>query len=404
MSTAIEVRDLSKTFRVPHHRVDSLKERMVHPFSQGGFDALEALRDVSFDVERGEFFGVVGRNGSGKSTLLKILASIYRASGGRIRMAGSVAPFIELGVGFNTDLTARENIVLNGVMMGLSRSEAAERIDAVLDFAELHEYVELKLKNYSSGMLVRLAFSVMLQAETDILLIDEVLAVGDAAFQQKCTDAFRNMRDTGRTVILVTHDMRAVGRFCDRAMLLERGRIDEIGDPGDVARRYLQLNFEESLADEDAAPAVRTPEIGLERVWLENASGEETSGLEHGTELSLNATFAIGTDMPPPAISFVISDPNGTDIIGIGEELEARQEAGGALRAGQRVRLTARMRNTLADGRYEIACWIFRDSGRTQTMAILPAVLEFVVYGGDVRTLVHVDYETRVSFEEGEER
>ena len=171
MSTAIEVRDLSKSFRIPHYRVDSLKERMLHPFGQGGYDELQALRDVSFDVERGEFFGVVGRNGSGKSTLLKVLASIYRASGGRIRMAGTVAPFIELGVGFNMDLTARENIVLNGVMMGLSRREAAGRMDAVLDFAELHDYVELKLKNYSSGMLVRLAFSVMLQAETDILLI-----------------------------------------------------------------------------------------------------------------------------------------------------------------------------------------------------------------------------------------
>ena len=404
MSTAIEVRDLSKTFRVPHHRVDSLKERMVHPFSQGGYDDLEALRDVSFDVGRGEFFGVVGRNGSGKSTLLKILASIYGGSAGRIRMAGSVAPFIELGVGFNMDLTARENIVLNGVMMGLSRREATERIDAVLDFAELHEYVELKLKNYSSGMLVRLAFSVMLQAETDILLIDEVLAVGDAAFQQKCTDAFREMRDSGRTVILVTHDMRAVGRFCDRAMLLERGRIDELGDPGDVARRYLQLNFEESIPDGDAPADRRTPEIALERIWLEGGSGEKTTSVEHGRMFSLNADFAIGREMPPPAISFVISDPNGTDIIGIGEELEERGGAGGALRAGQRIHLVARLRNLLADGRYEISCWIFRDAGRTQTMAILPAVLEFVVYGGDVRTLVHVDYETEVRFVDGDGR
>ena len=151
--------------------------------------------EVSFDVHRGEFFGIVGRNGSGKSTLLKILASIYRADGGSIRMAGRVAPFIELGVGFNLELTARENVVLNGVMMGLSRREARRRLDAVLDFAELEEFVDLKLKNYSSGMLVRLAFSVMIQAEADILLIDEVLAVGDAAFQQKCRDVFAEMRD-----------------------------------------------------------------------------------------------------------------------------------------------------------------------------------------------------------------
>ncbi|HEX6602154.1 MAG TPA: Wzt carbohydrate-binding domain-containing protein, partial [Solirubrobacterales bacterium] len=225
--------------------------------------------------------------------------------------------------------------------------------------------------------------------------------VGDAAFQQKCTNAFREMRETGRTVILVTHDMRAVGRFCDRAMLLERGRIDELGDPGDVARRYLQLNFEESIADGDAPAGPRIPEIALERVWLEAGSGQKTTEIEHGQEFSLHADFAIGREMPPPAISFVVSDPNGTDIIAIGEELEERAEAGGALRAGQRIHLVARLRNLLADGRYEIACWFFRDAGRTQTMAILPAVLEFVVYGGDVRTLVHVDYETEVRFEDG---
>ena len=175
-----------KTFRIPAHRIDSLKERVVDPFAARDYRELQALRDVSFDVRRGEFFGIVGRNGSGKSTLLKILASIYRADSGTIRMAGRLAPFIELGVGFNPELTARENIVLNGVMMGLSRQEATGGLDAVLEFAELAEFVDLKLKNYSSGMLVRLAFSVMIQVDADILLIDEVLAVGDAAFQQKC--------------------------------------------------------------------------------------------------------------------------------------------------------------------------------------------------------------------------
>ena len=176
-------------------------------------------------MRRGEFFGIVGRNGSGKSTLLKILASIYRADAGTIRMAGRPAPFIELGVGFNLELSARENVILNGVMMGLSQREARRRLDAVLDFAELEEFVDLKLKNYSSGMLVRLAFSVMIQAEADILLIDEVLAVGDAAFQQKCRDVFLEMRDSDRTVVLVTHDMTAVQSYCHRAMLLDDGEV-----------------------------------------------------------------------------------------------------------------------------------------------------------------------------------
>src|SRR3954451_16880282 len=176
----IEARGVHKTFRVPDQRIDSLKERLTRPLTRIPYRDLRALRDVSFEVHQGEFFGIVGRNGSGKSTLLKILASIYAADSGRVRMAGRLAPFIELGVGFNQDLTALENIELNGVMMGLPREEARRRRDAVLDFAELEEFSDMKLKNYSSGMLVRLAFSMMIQADADILLIDELLAVGDA--------------------------------------------------------------------------------------------------------------------------------------------------------------------------------------------------------------------------------
>src|SRR5436190_13119509 len=175
----IEARGVHKTFRIPEHRVDTIKERAIHPLTRIEHRELHALRDVSFDVHKGEFFGIVGRNGSGKSTLLKIMASIYRADRGRIRMAGSLAPFIELGVGFNPELTSRDNVILNGVLMGLSRQEAARRLGRVLEFAELEQFADLKLKNYSSGMMVRLAFSVMVQADADIMLIDEVLAVGD---------------------------------------------------------------------------------------------------------------------------------------------------------------------------------------------------------------------------------
>src|SRR4051812_37774920 len=205
----IQVEDLHKAFRIPKQRVDSLKERAVHPFASRDHRELRALDGVSFEIRKGEFFGIVGRNGSGKSTLLKLLASIYRADSGTIRLAGRLAPFIELGVGFNHELTARENVVLNGVMMGLTPKEVRERLDTVIEFAELEEFADLKLKNYSSGMLVRLAFSVMLQADADVLLIDEVLAVGDAAFQQKCQDAFHQMKAEAKTIVLVTHDMAA---------------------------------------------------------------------------------------------------------------------------------------------------------------------------------------------------
>jgi len=209
----IEVRELEKTFVIPDRRVDTLKERVVHPLRKVEYRELRALRGISFDVHQGEFFGIVGRNGSGKSTLLKVLASIYRADAGRIRMAGRLAPFIELGVGFNPELTARENVVLNGVMMGLGRRAAARRLDSVLDFAELREFVDLKLKNYSSGMMVRLAFAVMVQANADVMLVDEVLAVGDAAFGQKCMDVFRERRQSGKTLVLVTHDMATVQAY-----------------------------------------------------------------------------------------------------------------------------------------------------------------------------------------------
>ena len=202
----------------------TLKERALHPFRSAGHDDLRALRDVSFAVERGEFFGIVGRNGSGKSTLLKCLAGIYRTDRGQIYVDGRMSTFIELGVGFNMDLAAHDNVMLNATMLGLSQRETRARYDHIIDFAELREFADLKLKNYSSGMLVRLAFAVMIQVDADILLIDEVLAVGDAAFQQKCFDEFARIRRSGTTVLFVTHDMSAVQRFCDRAMLLEHGR------------------------------------------------------------------------------------------------------------------------------------------------------------------------------------
>jgi ABC-type polysaccharide/polyol phosphate transport system ATPase subunit len=250
---AVFVDGVSKTFTLPHERVHTLKEKALHPLRRPGHETLHALRDVSFAVEHGEFFGIVGRNGSGKSTLLKCLAGIYATDGGRIYVDGQMSTFIELGVGFNPDLPARENVMINATMLGLTTREARKRFDRIIDFAELHDFVDLKLKNYSSGMLVRLAFSVMIQVDAEILLIDEVLAVGDAAFQQKCFEEFGRIRRSGATVLLVTHDMGAVQRFCDRAVLLEHGRLVEIGAPERVGLRYLQLNFDaEARAAEEA--------------------------------------------------------------------------------------------------------------------------------------------------------
>src|SRR3954469_15963500 len=209
---AIVVSGVSKRFRRPQEQMHTLKERALHPFRRRAFDAFTAVDDVSFEVAPGEFFGIVGRNGSGKSTLLKLIAGIYKANGGEIWANGRMSTFIELGVGFNPDLAARDNVILNGIMLGLTPAEARERYERVMEFSELAEYETVKLKNYSSGMHVRLAFAVMIQVDADVLLVDEVLAVGDAAFQQKCFDEFNKLRDAGRTIVLVTHDMTAVKR------------------------------------------------------------------------------------------------------------------------------------------------------------------------------------------------
>ncbi len=267
----IVVDDVHKRFEIPREKVSTLKERALHPFKRVQTDALHALRGVSFQVRPGEFFGIVGRNGSGKSTLLKCLAGIYGVDRGGIYVNGRMSTFIELGVGFNPDLPARDNALLNGTMLGLSPREARARLDSVIEFAELHDFVDLKIKNYSSGMLVRLAFAVMIHVDADILLIDEVLAVGDAAFQQKCFDEFERIRAGGATVLFVTHDMSAVRRFCDRALLLERGRPVQLGDPESVGNRYLELNFSDQARLEEAEAAEResgaggTPALGAAR-------------------------------------------------------------------------------------------------------------------------------------------
>jgi ABC-type polysaccharide/polyol phosphate transport system ATPase subunit len=234
----IEVEEVSKTFWIPHEQRARLKEYFAHPFKRVRYERNDALRGVTFAVQPGEFFGVIGANGSGKSTLLKLLAHIYRADGGTIRVRGRLSPFIELGVGFNPEFSARRNIEINGMLLGMTRRQVAERFDAVLEFAGLERFVDQQLKNYSSGMLLRLAYSVAIQVPTDILLLDEALAVGDAEFQEKCFRTFEDMRAAGTTVVLVSHDLDAVTRWCDRALLLDRGRVAAIGEPDEVIAAY----------------------------------------------------------------------------------------------------------------------------------------------------------------------
>ena len=239
--TMISVRNLKKSFKLPTEKSTGLKQAIFNVLKGiKGYTKQEVIKGISFDVKKGEFLGIVGRNGSGKSTLLKLLSEIYIPDSGKIKVNGSLVPFIELGVGFNPELTGRENIYLNGAMLGFSNSEMDKMYNEIVEFAELEPFMNQKLKNYSSGMQVRLAFSIAIRARGDILILDEVLAVGDAAFQEKCNNYFRSLKKD-QTVILVTHDMETVKRFCNRAILIENGKIIKDGRPKQVADAYLKL-------------------------------------------------------------------------------------------------------------------------------------------------------------------
>jgi ABC-type polysaccharide/polyol phosphate transport system ATPase subunit len=252
MPVAIEVSSVSKSFLLPHQARNSIKQVLLHPLHKTDFERNAALDDVSFEIEQGEFFGVVGANGSGKSTLLKIMAGIYRADSGTVTVHGKLSPFIELGVGFNPELNARDNIRINGTLLGLDRSELEARFDEIVAFAELERFVDQRLKNYSSGMQLRLAFSIAVQVPFDVLLLDEVLAVGDAAFQAKCFNVFDELRAAGKTIVFVSHDLDSMRRYCDRAALLSGGRLAALGSADYVVDTYLEIN-------EAAATAATSP-------------------------------------------------------------------------------------------------------------------------------------------------
>ena len=393
---AIRVEDLHKSFRIPTQRVDSLKERAVHPFAAREYRELHALDGVSFEIRQGEFFGIVGRNGSGKSTLLKLLASIYRADAGRIQIAGRLAPFIELGVGFNQELTARENVLLNGVMMGLTPKEVRQRQDSVIDFAELHDFADLRLKNYSSGMLVRLAFSVMLQADADVLLIDEVLAVGDAAFQQKCADAFHQMKAEGKTIVLVTHDMAAVEAYCHRALLLADGKIQYLGSPALTGNEYLKLNFEGGVGDGGSGGG-ESDGVDLLGCRLVNEDGDELFTLEERQKIRFQLELELEQEAAAMHLRFVLANADDLGIFEFGTLLT--EEAGYELAAGKRLTATVEVENPLAAGRYFLHCGIHSPTGIN---LYVPKAVTFVVYGSkETRGVIAPDYEITVSPEGG---
>jgi ABC-type polysaccharide/polyol phosphate transport system ATPase subunit len=241
---ALKIENVSKRFEIPHDKIRTLRGFFVNIFRTQTYETFNALEDVSFEVKKGEFFGVIGRNGSGKSTLLKVLAGIYQSDKGKIHINGRIAPFLELGIGFNPDLSGRDNVYLNATVLGLTKKQIDKKFDEIVAFSELERFIDQKIRNYSSGMKVRLAFSVSIHAHRDILLMDEVLAVGDVSFQQKCLKEFEKYKELGKTILLVTHSMETVKKYCDRAILLQNGKVVTIGDPKKVSEEYLRENME----------------------------------------------------------------------------------------------------------------------------------------------------------------
>jgi ABC-type polysaccharide/polyol phosphate transport system ATPase subunit len=377
---AVTVERLSKRFKLPHHHYSTFKERALHPFASRTHDTLHALDDVSVEIAQGEFFGIVGRNGSGKSTLLKCLAGIYEVDDGHAAIDGRLSPFIELGVGFNPDLTARDNVFINAIMLGLSRREARERFDEIIAFAELEEFLDLKLKNYSSGMSVRLAFSVAIQVDADVLLVDEVLAVGDAAFQQKCFEQFHRLKAAGKTIVFVSHDMSAVERFCDRAMLLERGKVLSIDEPHAIGRAYNELNFGRVAtagADGDRFGDHETAEIRA--AWFEDASGERVTTLAQGEPMRLCAELYFHTPVEHPMFAFSLRNEVRHTIFATSTNLTHGPT--GRYEAGERVTMRVSLENWLMPGRYDLTPTIARQGNGADVLDVREDLASLMVHG-----------------------
>jgi ABC-type polysaccharide/polyol phosphate transport system ATPase subunit len=383
-SPAVSVANVSKAFRLPHQQYHTLKERVLHPFRSSTYDVLQAVDDVSVEIPEGEFFGIVGRNGSGKSTLLKCLAGIYGIDFGDLHVRGRLSPFIELGVGFNMELTARDNVMINAIMLGLTRKQARERFDDIIAFAGLEDFLDLRLKNYSSGMTVRLAFSVAIQVDAEILLIDEVLAVGDAAFQQKCFDEFHRLKKDGRTILFVTHDMSAVERFCDRAMLLDKGRMIELGEPSFIARRYNELNFGRTVHELpegenlDARAGRRPAEIV--DAWFETPDGKRIVATAHGDRCCACVEVRFNERIEEPIVGITLRNDVGATVFATSTALDSVSM--GSFAPGETATVRLEFENWMTASHYTVTPSIARAGTGADALDLRPDLASLLVHGG----------------------
>lgn len=322
-SLVVQLENISVRYRVPHERYTTLKEHTIRWLQRRvQYDDFFALREVSLSVRRGQVVGIIGRNGAGKSTLLKVIGRVLRPTRGRVLIRGRVAPLLEFGAGFHPELTGRENIFLNGAIMGFSRAEMQAKFDRIVDFAELREFIDAPLRTYSSGMLARLGFAVATDVEPDVLIVDEVLSVGDAAFQQKSAERMQSFRANGTTILLVSHNLALVEAMCDRAIWLDRGRIVAEGTASSIVRQYRgdDASAEAKRLAESAGPAPSqrwgTGRIEIVAVRLKNGKGEATTIFETGETLVLEMDYIAHEPIPSPIFGMAIHRHDGVHITG----------------------------------------------------------------------------------------
>lgn len=353
---AIAVDRVHKSFRIARPRATSGPGRWAPRRSE----SLEVLRGVDFEVHHGELFGLMGRNGSGKSTLLKIISGVYPADAGWVEISGRLAPALQLGVGFSPELSAAENAAITGIMLGLSRREARGRIDSILEFADLRGFSDTRLKDLSHGMRMRLAFAALIETDPTILLVDEILAVGDRAFQEKCTEAFAAFRARGRTVVLVSHATGLIERLCDRALLLEGGQVDMIGDPAKVTARYIEVNVGEAGSEAETIDDGdrRRGAIRISDASLTASTGLELAGAESDDEITVEATLEALEVVDRPGLRIEIHNERGGRVfLSPGIPL-AR------LAPGDRTRARAWVENRLHPGDYSLSVSVVRPGRR----------------------------------------
>lgn len=359
--TVIDVRSVSKNFRLPHEKVNSIKAGVLSLFKNKdkSVESQHALKEVSFSIKEGEFFGIVGRNGSGKSTLLKILAGIYKPTAGSVSVQGKLVPFIELGVGFNPELTGRENVYLNGAMLGFSEKQVDAMYDKIVSFAELDAFMDQKLKNYSSGMQVRLAFSMAIRAEADILLIDEVLAVGDADFQRKCFRYFNQLKRTKKTVVFVSHDMGAVREYCDRAVLINEQELIYEGTAKEVSERYLRImNPEGTEPSEEKDDSTEVDRWGDRTFEISNVKAKIDNKF-----IYLEYDAIAKADCVDPIYGYSIRNDKGEDLCGTNTRILGQEPM--AVKKGSKIHLKWKIDNIFADGEYYIDAAVVYDGQQT---------------------------------------